>query len=42
MLQVGRMWVKFPMRLLDFATDLTLPATHGPEVDSGSNRNEYQ
>jgi hypothetical protein len=36
------MLLRYPMRALDFPTDLILPATHGPEVDIVSNRIEYQ
>jgi hypothetical protein len=38
MLQAGRSRFRFPMWSLYFSIDLTL----GPEVDSASNRNEYQ
>jgi hypothetical protein len=31
MLQAGRVWVKFPIRPLDFSIDLILPATLWPE-----------
>jgi len=27
---------------LEYFTDINLPATYGPGVDSASNRNEYQ
>jgi hypothetical protein len=39
MIPAGKWRVRFPMRTLDFSIDLILP---GPEVDSPSNRNEYQ
>jgi hypothetical protein len=39
MLQAGRSLVRFPMSL---AFQLTLQPHCGPEVDSASNRNEYQ
>jgi hypothetical protein len=32
MLQAGRLWVQFPMRLLDFLVDLFLPAALRPWV----------
>jgi hypothetical protein len=40
MLQPGRSRVRFPMRSLYFSVDLQ--PHYGPEVDSASNRNEYQ
>jgi hypothetical protein len=39
MLQAGRSQVRVLVRLLDFLIDLILPVA---EVDSASNRNEYQ
>ena len=39
---VGRLWVRFPMVSLDFFIDIILPAALWPGVDSVSNRNEYQ
>jgi hypothetical protein len=41
-LQAGKLRIQFPMRPLDFSTDLILPAAYVPGVDSASNRNEYQ
>jgi hypothetical protein len=41
MLKAIRSRVRFSMSL-DFSSDLILPATLGPGVDSASNRNEYQ
>jgi hypothetical protein len=41
MLQAGRSQVQFPIKLLDFSTDLILPASKWPGVESASNRNEY-
>jgi hypothetical protein len=34
--------VQFPMVSLEFFSDIILPVTYGPGVDSTSNRNEYQ
>jgi hypothetical protein len=43
MLQTERSRVRFPMRSLDFSIDVIFPAAHhGPGVDSGPKRNEYQ
>jgi hypothetical protein len=42
MLQVERSPVRFPMRSLDFLIDLIFQPHCGSEVDSASNRNEYQ
>ena len=42
MLQTGRSGVRFPMVSLEFFTDIILPVAYDPEVDSASNRNEYQ
>jgi len=41
-LQVGRSRFRFPMVSLEFFIDIILPAGYDPEVDSASNRNEYQ
>ena len=41
-LQGRRSRVRFPIGSLGFFTDLILPATFGPDVDSTSNRHEYQ
>jgi hypothetical protein len=36
MLQAGKSRVRFPVRSLDFSTDLILPAAYGPGVDSAT------
>jgi hypothetical protein len=41
-LQTGRSRDRFPMVSLEFFIYIILPAIHGPGVDPGSNRNEYQ
>jgi hypothetical protein len=41
MLQLGRPRVQFPTSL-DFSIDLYFQSHYGPEVDSASDRNEYQ
>jgi hypothetical protein len=41
-LQVGRSWVKVPIRSLDFFPEWRNHSRYGPGVDSASNRNEYQ
>jgi hypothetical protein len=42
MLQARRSRVRVPMRLLDFSIDLILQPYYGPDVDTDSDRNEYQ
>jgi hypothetical protein len=41
-LQADRSRVEFLMRSLDFSIDLSFQPNYGPDVDSASNRNEYQ
>ena len=41
-LQAGRSRVRFPLVSLEFFIDLILPTHYGPEIESVSNRNEYQ
>jgi hypothetical protein len=42
MLQAGRSRVRIPMKSMDFSFGPTLQLNYGPEIDSASNRNEYQ
>jgi hypothetical protein len=42
MLQAGRSCFRLPMRSLDFSIDQPFQPHYGPDVDSASNRNEYQ
>jgi hypothetical protein len=41
-LQARKSWVWFSMRSLGFFIDLILPLHYDPQVNSDSNRNEYQ
>jgi hypothetical protein len=41
-LQARRSQVRFPIKPLEFFTDLIHPAAYGPGVDPVSNTNEYQ
>jgi hypothetical protein len=42
MLQIRRSMVGFQMLSLEFFIDIILRSHYDPEVDSASNRNEYQ